>query len=243
MLAAHGIPERSGGFPADNKRCLEGRAPKHGDRVCSHDAESRLMDKSLRQPSSTFPRSGLRPDRLPRGSMRVGTRAAVVLCAVWFPCGCVAVRGALVDPIRRTMARQYVNEGERLLNWSRPREARAAFRRAVEADPQNASAHGRLGELLARDCQYEQAAEEYRLALRSNPNNLDYALGLGDSLRQSAETSMHRSQDYAAAIRAYRHARSLQADNVRAAVGLGISLDQIGDHRLAVDPGIISSEP
>lgn len=162
-------------------------------------------------------------------------RVAVVLCAAWLPCGCVAVRGALVAPVRRTVARQHVSEGERLLDRSRPREARAAFRRAVKADPHNATAHGRLGELFASDGKYERAAQEYRLALRANPNNLDFALGLGNSLRRSAETSMQRSQVYAAAIRAYRYARSLQADNVQAAVGLGISLHRAGAHRRAVE--------
>lgn len=147
----------------------------------------------------------------------------------------MAVRGVLVDPVRRSVARQQVSEGERLLDWSQPRAARAAFERAVRADPHNAAAHGRLGEMLVSEGRHERAAEEYRLALRSNPNNLDYALGLGDCLRRSAETSMQRSQVYAAAIRVYRYARSLQADNVQAAVGLGISLDRIGNHRQAVE--------
>lgn len=162
-------------------------------------------------------------------------RAAVVLCSAWLPCGCVAVRGALVDPVRRTVARQQVSEGERLLAWSRPREAQAAFQRAEKADPHNATAHGRLGELFARDGEYERAAEEYRLALRANPNHLGYALGLGDSLRHSAETSMQRPQVYAAAIRVYRYARSLYPVNVQAAIGLGISLHQTGAHRQAAE--------
>lgn len=145
------------------------------------------------------------------------------------------MRGVLVDPVRRTVARQQVSEGERLLDWSRPREAQAAFHRAVKADPHNAAAHGRLGEMFAMDGKHEQASKEYRLALRANPNNLDYALGLGDSLRHSAETSMQRPQVYAAAIRAYRYARSLQVGNVQAAVGLGISLHETGAHWRAVE--------
>ena len=161
--------------------------------------------------------------------------AVVVLCAAWLPCGCVAVRGVLVDPVRRAVARQHVSDGERLQDWSQPQAAQAAFRRAVKADPHNAAAHGRLGEMFARDGKHERASQEYRLALRSNPNHLGYALGLGDSLRHSAETSMQRSQLYAAAIRVYRYARSLYPDSFQAAIGLGLTLHQTGAHRQAAE--------
>jgi superkiller protein 3 len=59
-----------------------------------------------------------------------------------------------------------------------PEDAAEAYRKALELDPESASAHYNLGASLARDGEYAEAEGHLRAALATNPNTQTYT-GLG----------------------------------------------------------------
>jgi tetratricopeptide (TPR) repeat protein/WD40 repeat protein len=59
-----------------------------------------------------------------------------------------------------------------------PEDAAKAYRKALELDPESASAHYNLGAFLARSGEYEEAEGHFRAALTKNPNTQTYT-GLG----------------------------------------------------------------
>lgn len=120
------------------------------------------------------------------------------------------------------MARMEVKRGERLFVAAKNKKAEAVFKRAIKYDPRNATAHGCLASIHTENGDNQKACEHYRNALKYSPDNLNYALGLGDCLLNLAMTSFNRHQLLVAAEKAYRHARSLDSQNYMAALKLGI---------------------
>ena len=68
------------------------------------------------------------------------------------------------------------------LETGSPREARDAYRRAVELDPHHADAHVNLGRLLHEEGHAASAATHYRIALEARPGHAAAAFNLGVAL-------------------------------------------------------------
>ena len=151
-----------------------------------------------------------------------------------FNTGCYASRSAPANAIQRSIARQEVKHGERLLVEAENAEAEAVFRRALKFDPRNSSAHAYLAKILAKKGEDERACEHYREALKYTPDNVNYSLGLGDCLSNRAMTSFHRQRLFDAAVKSYRHARSQDPKNFSAALKLGICYRRMGAYDSAI---------
>lgn len=89
-----------------------------------------------------------------------------------------------------------------------PAEARRAYRRALELDPNHADAHINLGRLLHEAGDARRAEDHYRRALETDPSDATAAYNLGVALEDLG--------DYAGAIRAYEHAARLDPDSADA---------------------------
>lgn len=88
----------------------------------------------------------------------------------------------------------------RHLRWDRRdlSGAEQAFRRAIQANPTEATAHVALGDVLLETGRAAEAAGEYRLAIEQAPNNAaaHYALGLAlsrDNRRSEAASALERA--------------------------------------------------
>jgi len=160
---------------------------------------------------------------------------AALVTLVCFGAGCQGGRLTLFDPLHRAAARAEVRRGERLLVKSKTDEAAAAFRRAVSSDPRCAAAHAQLGKMSASAGDLDGATEHFRAAVKSNPDNVDYALALAEHLRAAAPTSMDPSRTLRAAIRAYRHVRSIDVAQPSAALGLAACYGSFGAQRVALE--------
>jgi tetratricopeptide (TPR) repeat protein len=68
------------------------------------------------------------------------------------------------------------------LETGSPKDARDAYRRAVELEPHHADAHVNLGRLLHEDGHASSAATHYRIALQSKPDHAAAAYNLGVAL-------------------------------------------------------------
>lgn len=87
------------------------------------------------------------------------------------------------------------------LEVSSPEEARDAYRRALELDPNHADAHVNLGLLLHEAGRVADAAAHYRLALNANPRHATAAFNLGIAFEDLGRNSEAISA-YEQAIRA-----------------------------------------
>lgn len=74
------------------------------------------------------------------------------------------------------------------LEIAAPREARDAYRRAVELDPSHADAHVNLGRILHEDGELEAAEAHYRVALHSMPLHAVASYNLGVVLEDRGRT-------------------------------------------------------
>jgi Flp pilus assembly protein TadD len=84
--------------------------------------------------------------------------------------------------IAQNSAAQYLEEGQKLGQAGDFRGAEAAFRKAIQLDPNNAQAHNNLGFALFEQGKVEEAIAEYRHALRINPNDAMAHNNLGAAL-------------------------------------------------------------
>jgi tetratricopeptide (TPR) repeat protein len=105
------------------------------------------------------------------------------------------------------------NLGNRLFDLERYEEAEAAYRKAIELDPNYASPHNGLGSLLRRLKRYEEAEAAYRKAIELDPN---YAMA-----RNNQGSLLSDLERYEEAEVAYRKAIELDPNLVMAHNNLG----------------------
>ena len=114
----------------------------------------------------------------------------------------------------------YLNNGNQLLEEGNLEEAIAAYRSAIELDPNLYVSHQKLGEALAKLGQFEEAITAYRHAIELKPDFSWSYHHLGDAL--------DRQQQWEEAVAAFRKAIELDADHFGSYCGLGQSLVKLG---------------
>src|SRR5690242_19045385 len=107
-----------------------------------------------------------------------------------------------------------------------PREARDAYRRALELDAHHADAHVNLGRLLHEQGLVEEAERHYRAALREDPAHATAAFDLGIALED-----LDRPAD---AIEAYRIALATDARLADAHFNVARLYDRMGKRAAAL---------
>jgi len=100
-------------------------------------------------------------------------------------------------------------------------EARTAYERTIELDPDHADAHVNLGRLLHEEGAPAAAEQHYRRALDADPEHPTAAFNLGVALED-----LGRLRD---AREAYEHALALDPDNADAHYNLAGILERRGD--------------
>lgn len=118
-------------------------------------------------------------------------------------------------------AAAWLQSAENLLRSGDARGAEAAARRAIEADPRNADAHGLLGDLLLASGKESDAEREYTLATSLDASNARSQYGLA--------VIAERQGKWNTAGSFYRRALDLNPNNVAAALGLGRSMEELKD--------------
>lgn len=107
------------------------------------------------------------------------------------------------------------------LELTSPEDARGAYERAVELDPDHADAHVNLGRLLHEEGAPAAAEAHYRRALAADPEHPTAAFNLGVALED-----LGRLRD---AREAYERALGLDPDNADAHFNLAGILERRGD--------------
>ena len=132
---------------------------------------------------------------------------------------------ALRESDERLDAQEWYDHGCEL-EPSSPKEAREAYRRAVELDPDHVEAHVNLGRLLHEDGELEAAEAHYRVALRIDENDATAAFNLGVVL-QDAER-------FPEAREAYEKAIAADPDHADAHCNLAQLYERLGQPRAAI---------
>ncbi|MBI3932537.1 MAG: tetratricopeptide repeat protein [Acidobacteria bacterium] len=107
-----------------------------------------------------------------------------------------------------------------------PDQARDAYRRALELDPDHVDAHVNLGRLLHEAGHAEAAATHYRAALTLRPKDATAAFNLGVALEDLGRTS--------AAAAAYERALAADASSADAHFNLARLLERAGRKAAAI---------
>lgn len=150
-------------------------------------------------------------------------------------CGCQGGRLTWFDPVKTSLADGLVVQGDSYLQDGQRDAARSILLRALRIEPHHAVANGLLGDIAAADGDIASAVQYYRRALKSNPNNVTYAIRLGDCLGKLAETAMSPHREWGAAARAYGHARALERDNYDVFVCEARCLRAMGEYSRGIE--------
>ena len=204
-------------------------------------------------PAATVKRSLKRlRAQLPEGRPLTGVRIAadgrrVVVqdgSSVWNPESgqtlfdfAVADLATAAAPHARKAAAEARREGEKLsaADWYRlgcdveaasPKDARDAYRRAVELEPHHADAHVNLGRLLHEDGKTAAAEMHYRIALTANPRHAAAAFNLGVALEDRGKL-----RD---AAKAYERALVSDPDFLDAHYNAGLVYEKLGKPATAI---------
>ena len=105
-------------------------------------------------------------------------------------------------------------------------EARDAYRRTLELDPDHADAHLNLGRLLHEEGEFAAAEKHYRHALHARPDDATAVFNLGVVLQD-----LQRSDE---AIEAYKSAIKIDADYADAYYNLSGLFEELGQTDLAI---------
>ena len=176
-------------------------------------------------------------EQLPAGQSLTGVRISaegdrVIVRdggAVWHPESGQALFDFSVADIEEAVAP--INEQERDadawydlacdLEASSPDEARAAYQRAIELDPDHSDAHVNLGRMLHEEGAPLAAQQHYRRALESDPAHPPAAFNLGVALEDLGRLNEARN--------AYLRVLELDADNADAHYNLAGIYERRGD--------------
>ena len=112
------------------------------------------------------------------------------------------------------------------LELSSAEEARAAYEKALELDPDHVDAHVNLGRLLHEDGAPAAAEKHYRIAMQLDPHHETASFNLGVALED-----LGRLRDAAVA---YERAVALDADNADAHYNLAGIYERRGDKAAAL---------
>ncbi|MEP6486750.1 tetratricopeptide repeat protein [Microcoleus vaginatus GB2-A3] len=124
----------------------------------------------------------------------------------------------------------YLDEGDRLLESGNLEGAIAAYRRAIELNPDHSWSHHNLGEALGKVGKFEEAIASYRHAIELNPDFSWSYHHLGDALA--------RQEKWKEAVVAFRRAIELNGEHFGTYCGLGQSLVNLGQ----LDEAIVAYE-
>ena len=114
----------------------------------------------------------------------------------------------------------YLNNGNQLLEEGNLEEAIAAYRRAIELNPDLSWSHHNLGESLAKLGQFDEAIAAFRRSTELNPDFSWSYHHLGDAL--------DRQEQWEEAVVAFRRAIELNAEHFGTYCGFGHSLEKLG---------------
>jgi CHAT domain-containing protein/tetratricopeptide (TPR) repeat protein len=167
------------------------------------------------------------------------TISLVILCSVFLPQSAVAQR------VWRSFSNSFtyaqaapatinaldaVVEGRTLAARGRLNEAIAAYRRAIQIDPNLAVAHNNLGIVLARQGRLQEAADAYREAIRLDPNLANAYNNLAEVLQDLGQPQeADQAQAQASAILS-----NANSANVVDYINLGRALGNQGKHEEAI---------
>lgn len=112
------------------------------------------------------------------------------------------------------------------LESSSPEEARAAYQRAIELDPDHSDAHVNLGRVLHEEGAPLAAQQHYRRALETDPSHPTAAFNLGVALEDLGRLNEARN--------AYLRALELDPDNADAHYNLAGLYERRGDKQGAL---------
>jgi tetratricopeptide (TPR) repeat protein len=115
----------------------------------------------------------------------------------------------------------WLQSAENLVRSGDARGAEAAARRAIEADPRNADAHGLLGDLLLLAGKEADAEREFTAAVALDASSARSQYGLAVLAERQAKWNTAGSL--------YRRALDLNPNSVAAALGLGRSMEELKD--------------
>ncbi|MEZ2232317.1 tetratricopeptide repeat protein [Microcoleus sp.] len=118
----------------------------------------------------------------------------------------------------------YLSNGNQFLEEGNLEEAIAAYRLAIELNPDYSWSHHNLGEALAKVCQFEAAIAAFRRAIELNPDFSWSYHHLGDALAQQ--------EQWEESVIAFRKAIELNPQHFGTYVGLGnclAKMDQLDE--------------
>ncbi len=131
-----------------------------------------------------------------------------------------------------------IHLGALRLQQTRPDDAEALLRRAVDQDPSSAAAHSNLGAALQSLGRVDEAIVSHETAARLAPDSAEFWYGLATALQDA-----NRHED---AIAAYEHMAALQPDQPEGAYGIASAYQALKrwkaalphyDRALELDPG------
>lgn len=109
----------------------------------------------------------------------------------------------------------------------RPKEAIAAYRRAVDQEPGDPRELNALAQALLKDEQYDQALKVYRDLSDADPEDVNALIHIGEILYQQGK--------YEDSLTAIRKALKKDPDNLEAGYNQGMALDVLGRYDEAAD--------
>ena len=121
-----------------------------------------------------------------------------------------------------------INDAEK-----RYEEAERAFRRSIELEPGVAGHHAGLGVSLLQSGHRNEAAAEFKAALKIDPRNIVAAANLGEIALEE--------KDFQQAIKYYEGARSIRPDEPQILLGLATAYFSAGDPTKALATAAILS--
>ncbi|MDX1630419.1 MAG: tetratricopeptide repeat protein [Thermoanaerobaculia bacterium] len=150
--------------------------------------------------------------------------------------GAVEIQDPWVDSLASHSAGSGIHmlAGNRATHLGRPAEAAQAFRRAVEAAPENLQARKALGAALARSGRPQEALSVYREVLVRDPDSPASHLNTGMLLARQGQLAEARDH--------LRRATELAPDYLKAWVNLAGVLSETGDLEDAADAAARAAE-